>query len=628
MKDDRTTAVGNGSIARAIIAAVMILAPPTSRAEGGRVVLKRVELSRQAREEAKAPVRPGEPGRQPFWNVASRKFMYAPAFDFAAVGGAKSYRFTARSGADFQAYTFTAPTPWSDLGPIWRDLPVGMVELTVEALDGGKVLEEAGRRRFYRDSPFRGPYRAPVVDYRESARRLLDHTFQQPYVQYWLTHDTPDPWLGHYSYASKVIGAVIEAMTLAIREDMPFRKDAQVIAERAAAYLIETSTPEGSPYPHFPLTYDLSQAKAPVAAARMHSGKIMMFYPAEVGLQYLDLHRVTGSPALLQAVRRIADTYVRTQLPSGSWPIMVDVATGKSGGEAECIPVHIVRFLHELVRTHGLNEYEKCRKAAFDWIMANPVRTFNWSAQFEDGSPYQPPYANMSARAAALYLVLYLEEDGGGDKSKADMAREILRFSEDQFIIWERPAPGLRADLFDPETGRCPQDHWSFTSTPAWITPSVLEQYGFYLPVGTSGAVALEAYLAAWKTSGSEMDLAKAVSLANNMTYLQMLQGDGGIPTQWVTGYRGCYGWVNNLASQARALLAIADALKGVSIVQIEAGARCAHPAAGTPCPYAALEGAYCPYTGNALSGGEKKAKGRNPAKKPGGARGGPGTTS
>ncbi len=605
---------GIETIARIVFAAVMLPAPALSRAEGSPLLLKRVELSKQAKQEANVPVRPGEPGGQPFWNVASRKFMYAPAFDFPAVDGANSYRFTARSGADFQDYIFTAPTPWSNLGPIWDKLPVGMVDLVVEALDGGTVLQEVGRRRFYHDSPFRGPYREAVIDYRQSARKLLEYTFHQPYVQYWLKNDKPDPWLGHYSYASKVIGAVIEAMTLAIREDMPFKEQARIIAEKAASYLIATSVPEGSPYAGFPLTYDLTQVKTPVAPAKKHNGKIMVFYPAEVGLQYLDLYKVTGNPALLQAARRIADTYVRTQLPSGTWPVMVDVDTGESGGEAECIPVHIVRFLHELARTYGLKEYEKSCRAAFDWIMANPVSTFNWSAQFEDGNPFLPPYANLSARGAALYFTIYLDENFRGDAAMMRLSREILRFSEDQFVIWERPAPGLRADLFDPKTGRCPQDQWSFTSTPGWITPSVLEQYGFYLPVGTSGAVALEAYLEAWKAGGDVMDLAKAVSLANNMTYLQMLQGDGGIPTQWVTGYSGCYGWVNNLASQARALLAAADALKGVSFVTVGGGARCAHQAADEPCPYAEIAGGYCPYTGNALSGGGKTAEERKPA--------------
>lgn len=596
-----------------ICAGCLFLAPAFAHAEGRQVILQRTELASEARQEANTPIRPGLPGQQPFWNGHARKFIHAPAFDFPPVEGATSYRFTARSGADLQDYTFAAETPWSDLGPIWPELPIGMVDLRVDALKGKTVLQEVGRRRFYHDSPFRGPYRAPVIDYRASARKLIAYTYNQPYVQYWLKNDRPDPWFGHYSYPSKVVGAVIEAMTLAIREDMPFKQEAQVIAEKAAAYLIETSLPKGAHYAHFPLTYDLTQVKAPVESARNRNGQIMMFYPAEVGLQYLALHRVTRNPALLEAARRIADTYVRTQLPSGTWHIMVDGASGKAIGNAPCIPIHVVRFLHELVNTYGLKEYEKSRQAAFDWTMANPVSTFNWVGQFEDAPVNPPPYSNLSARAAALYFVIYLAERGRSDAFTAGLTRELLRFSEDQFMVWERPMPGNRRELFGPN-GRSPSAAWFFGSTPTWITPVVLEQYGYYNPVGTSGSVALEAYMASWKTGGNALDLAKAVSLANNMTYLQLLQGDGGIPTHWATTYRGCYGWVNNLASQARALLCIADALEATSLVTAEPAVSCAHKAAGVPCPYADTAGAYCPYTGNALSDGAKKAKGKKQA--------------
>ena len=43
------------------------------------------------------PVRPGESGKSPFWNGFSKRFMYAPAFEFGEVDDAKVYRFTVRS---------------------------------------------------------------------------------------------------------------------------------------------------------------------------------------------------------------------------------------------------------------------------------------------------------------------------------------------------------------------------------------------------------------------------------------------------------------------------------------------------------------------------------------------------
>lgn len=583
-----------------------------AHAQESRIVLNRAKLWDQAKREASTAVHPGAPGQQPFWNGHARKFTYAPSFDFAAVDGATSYRFSAHSGADFETYVFSAEIPWADLGPIWQKLPVGMVDLTVDAIKGEEVLKEAGHRRFYKDSPFRGPHRTPVVDYRQSARRLLEYTFKQPYIQHWLETGKPDPDLGHYSYPSKVIGAVIEAMALAIREDMPFKKDAQTTAQKAAAYLIETSLPADSPYAYFPLTYDLTQTKTPVDAAKKYNGQLMLFYPAEVGLQYLDLYKITKDAILLEAAKRIADTYVRTQLPCGTWPIKVTIDDGKAMGDPLCIPVHIIRFLNALVAKHGMKQYEKPCQAAFDWTMNNPVRTFNWEGQFEDIHQDKPPYENLSARAAALYFAIYLSENYANDPPKMQIVRDLLRFSEDQFMVWERPAPTFQPGLFDLNPGHGELDSGGIYDPSTWMTPVTLEQYNYYVPIGTSGSVTLEAYLSAWKTGGSELDLAKAISFGNNMTYLQQLHGEGGIPTHWTGTHRGCYGWINNLASQARALLAAADALEGKSIIIVD-GARqtCSHTVAGLPCPFSGT-GSQCPYTGNGLVGSKPASKRAN----------------
>lgn len=580
----------------------------SARAEDTGVVLSREVLAETARQEAAACVQPGVPGSQPFWNAKARKFIYAPAFDFAASEGATGYRFTALSGTDFDTYTFTAETPWSDLRPIWPKLPVGMVELTVEAMKGDKVLAKIGTRRFQKDSPFRGPYRAPVVAYRAAAHKLLESTFNQPYIRCWLETGKPDPKFGHYSYPSKIIGAVVEAMTLAMREDLPFREDARKIGDKAATFLIETSLPADSPFAFFPLTYDPTLTQNPVSPSKKYNGQLMMFYAAEVGLQYLDLYKLTEDARLLEAARRIADTYVRTQLPSGTWPIKARITDGTPLGHPLCIPVHVIRFLHELATTHQMSEYARPCQAAFDWIMNNSVRTFDWAGQFEDINQDQPPYANLSARAAALYFVIYLIEHHGDDAAKMAIARDLLRFSEDQFIVWERPAPSLSLDLYDLTPGHGAFGNRQIGDTSTWVTPVVLEQYSYYVPIGTSGSVALEAFLAAWRHEGRELDLAKAISFANNMTYLQLLHGDGGIPTHWAVTHRGCQGWINNLASQARALLAAADALENKKVVVVEQKERpCTHTVQGIRCPYADGD-SVCPYTGNALVKGRPES--------------------
>lgn len=73
-------------------------------------------LTRRAEAEYAHPVRKGPP----YWNVYAKKFIYAPAFDFASVEGAASYRYLLRQEGRVVA-AFTAPTPGEDLSGIFED---------------------------------------------------------------------------------------------------------------------------------------------------------------------------------------------------------------------------------------------------------------------------------------------------------------------------------------------------------------------------------------------------------------------------------------------------------------------------------------------------------------------------
>ena len=57
--------------------------------------MKLTELGRIAKQDYLTPVRPGEPGKSPFWNKNSRQFMYVPSFDFPLVESANFYQFPA-----------------------------------------------------------------------------------------------------------------------------------------------------------------------------------------------------------------------------------------------------------------------------------------------------------------------------------------------------------------------------------------------------------------------------------------------------------------------------------------------------------------------------------------------------
>jgi hypothetical protein len=69
-----------------------------------------------------APIAPGQHGGQPFWNRDALRFIYPPAFDFAEIKGATSYRFSV-VGSDGERLAFTAHRPDADLASVWSKVP-------------------------------------------------------------------------------------------------------------------------------------------------------------------------------------------------------------------------------------------------------------------------------------------------------------------------------------------------------------------------------------------------------------------------------------------------------------------------------------------------------------------------
>lgn len=108
-----------------VCALVSLVQPALATAE---TVWKELPFREQALDESVRPIRPGVPGERSFWNVAAKRLMYAPAFNFKAVKGAATYRFTLT--AEEKTLTFTAERPWAPPSPVWRDVPVAMVNLT------------------------------------------------------------------------------------------------------------------------------------------------------------------------------------------------------------------------------------------------------------------------------------------------------------------------------------------------------------------------------------------------------------------------------------------------------------------------------------------------------------------
>ena len=227
---------------------------------------------RLARQDYLTPVRPGEPGKSPFWNAKSIQFMYCPSFDFKPVPSAKSYRFTA-AAVDGKDYTFGASKPWATLAPIWMQLPVGYVNLKVEGLDakGGDAIGVAGERRFYRAAMYDGPYHPQLMSYKESVRLGLRTLFNRPYFKKWMQPGVPakdfrkgytsypstprtDPSSGDYVYPDALIGSIMSSAAIYSRLT-PRPADADevlAIGRKAAELMFSLQFPAGDPMEFLP----------------------------------------------------------------------------------------------------------------------------------------------------------------------------------------------------------------------------------------------------------------------------------------------------------------------------------------------------------------------------------------
>lgn len=467
-------------------------------------------------EEALTAIRPGIPGKAPFWNGHAKRFIHVPSFDFKEVEQALGYKFIAVSDVDNSYHTFETDRPWALLTPVWKDIPVGLVHLSVEAIDeNGLTGILAGERTFYRAAAFNGPYKLPVSDYGTSVITNMESLLQQDHYSSWRTESLPSEEYRLYCYPSKTIGSIIRAMCMYASLSEPDRDDALIIARNAASYLLSISMPEGTVLEFFPPTY-LERTNT-THIARERKDQLMMFYPAVVGSSYLDLYDMSSDRQYLDAALRIATTYVNTQLAEGSWPLMVWKENGEAVEKNLCVPTPIIQFLERIGHQYGYTDFLSSSEKAFQWIMDRPMKDFHWEGQFEDVG-YSRQYSNMERGKPLAFASLLLDRSEDKPEYLA-MAEELIRFAEDQFIVWEQPLPRemfRTSDISIPHS--CYQTTW-------WFTPCVLEQYGYYTPIDASAASAIAAFQKAYEFTGKELYLAKALCLADNQTFVQELTG-------------------------------------------------------------------------------------------------------
>ncbi len=504
--------------------------------------------------DALRPIAPGRHGSPSFWNHFALRFIYPPAFDFAEVEGAKSYHF-AVMGADGDSRAFSTERPDASLAPIWATLSEGVTNVSVEAVgEDGKPTGEPQRREFYRSPGFSAVGEVPLRPYGNAAREGLQAIFRAPHVQHWLDGGKPDKSYAKYCYPNKVMGALVRAMAAyaTTAKDANDRNAAKRIAIAVADHLLALRYPADATYGNVPPTYSLDVDK-PTKLVRKRVDERWLMTPSafDAAFGFLDGYDLTHDERYLAAAKGIADTFVRSQDADGTWPLMVDWETGTPIAQQRVIPTWAIMFFDRLDRQYNVPDYRNARSKAWAWIKANPLRSYQWDAQFEDVQP-RSPFVNLAREQACDVAVLLLSDPARSAESVA-RAEELLRFAEDQFVVW--------APVKDPAGWkRVMPKRRKHVAT--WITPCVLEQYVCYDPVARSSAVMIGAYLEASKATGKPGYLQKARALANGLVdgqawLAKKFDGNGEIPT-WVMR-EPPINWLNNSYYAADALRRVAD---------------------------------------------------------------------
>lgn len=498
------------------------------------------KINAEARSRYLDPIRPGYEGRNPFWNGFSKKFIYAPAFDFDGAENAAAYRFTISTADGKGSWSFTADTPTAALSPVWDDVAVGDVHLAVEALDAaGQPIATVGERDFWRDYPFCGPYNPPLRDYRSAACMALVYIHFMPEIQHWRNHTEPDMNYGHNTYVCKIVGATVRSEVLLAKLMPEHAAQATAIACNAARFLIDRSQPEGHPLAFFPPTYYKDLIASQLAE---NQNKTMMMEATAAGQAFLDLYDLTGDTCYYNHAIGIADTYRRLQREDGSFPIKVDFSTGESVNDACAMLDPLLSYLQRLKTDYGVEDYADMQAKGERWMRDMALGSFDMTGQFEDVSVLGlKPYENLTNCTAAPYAT-YLLSRGEPTDEEMEYAVDLTRLSEDQFTFWDTP---VAAGGFKNKA-----------------TPCVYEQYKYQTPVDNSACNVANAMLSLYEATGDMLCFAKGKALIDNITVVQNPL-NGQIPTTWDfrTGNGDRYRtyWINCTYSSVTTLLRMAD---------------------------------------------------------------------
>ena len=527
------------------------------------------------------PVRPGGVDGSPYWNAYSIFFQYPPVLKFNDVDGAKSYSFKVTTDG-YSSESFSSNEARADLTKVWPEVPENsIVSVSALALGAdGAAIGEPQTRSFMKTARFKkGSYPKKKEEYRRAALRIYDYVFDSPPLKSFRLTGKPDPSYKKNCYPSKMYASII-SMCCSYAKLRPERRAESVgFACLLADYLIKISQPAGSPLEYFSPTYATGFGH-PVA--ERYKGQTMTLYPASVGRALAKLSEFiknddpARSKRYLDYAEKVAATFLRIQGEDGTWYARLSEATGLPDGLREkregamaqsltrnrAIPEPMIFFFDTLYQITSNEKYRKASDAALAYIEreGGPLSTFNWEGQFEDGPP-TPPYLNLTMSAPCEYAN-YILEKFPNDKKRTQYALDIARFTEDQFLVWERP---LTKDGRHIKKSDCPHIDknmsWRLTTTDDWGVPGVMEQFDCYNPIDCHTSKTAKLFLLLSEALGMEEFKDKAIALCDSI--VNQIPADGNMPTHWMGRHGAKFeNWYNCMIRTAHDLEWVQDRIE------------------------------------------------------------------
>jgi len=460
------------------------------------------------------------------WNRNSRRFLHAPIFEWSCAAPAKVFRIEISPRHSSRVFQIETSVRRADFSRVWPKLPLTEIGWTITALDRhGHPVDASPLRRFFKADGRFVPARKHA-DWLESAERNVRFLLTAKGVRRplhrgevlppWSVHCNFDPRLPVYVWhAAFMEGEFLHEAAFPclhypwfirlflayslLGRDPKLRRQAAQQAHLLGKLLRRFSWPASYRCGGLPCT-SIGLGKFGASTEGRNYGITRASW---AGSALLELADATGESTFLDHAWHIAHQLLKFQRQDGSFPMRVDPKTGRVTAAYTTAGIAVAMFFDECQSraTAGGQRWRKARDKAVAWVLANPVRTQQWDALFEDVGVHQP-FANL-ANLEALQTIRYLAAHAGDDSSFVPAAERIHDWVEDQFVVFGRD---------DSVSVRPP-------------VPSVLEQFACPHPMEVHTAHWLLALVALHRVTGKQLYRDKAVAAANAITQFQLADG-------------------------------------------------------------------------------------------------------